>query len=131
VALRTFTRIKSAIKGHRHLYVDAKNAKEILAFLNRDDQVRKKFWHVVELVLNHQYTTEIFELESVNKDTIDVYALKLKIGLNPRIHCKTYQIESGFHIILAELEPHKSTQKLTKRLRTIIEKVANYEYEIK
>jgi hypothetical protein len=128
---RTFTYIKSSLKGHRQLYVDEKNAQEILTFLKSDAQITKKFWHNIDLVLNHKYTNDVFEHEPVDDETIGVYAFKLKVGINPRIYCKTYETESGFHIILVELVTHKASQKLTKPLKTIIRKVATYEYEIK
>jgi hypothetical protein len=130
VPRRTFQYIKSSEKDHRHLYVDSKNASVIFAFLESDAQRTKKFRHNIDLVLNHKYTNDVFEHEPVDDETIGVYAFKLKVGINPRIYCKTYETESGFHIILVELVTHKASQKLTKPLKTIIRKVATYEYEI-
>jgi hypothetical protein len=130
VSLRTFIHIESSKNGDRHLYVDAANSREILEFIQSDSRVAKKFKHISLLILEHTWTKDIFEHEPINDEAHGVYAMKLKVGLNPRIYCKTYENESGFHIILSELFRHKATTKLTKELRNIIQKVGSYEYQI-
>ncbi len=50
---------------------------------------------------------------------------------NDRIYCKELTIEDKtFVIILAELLEKKKTQGINQKVKDLIEKVADYEYEI-
>lgn len=116
----------------RYLYVDKENAENILSFLQKDDKYKKKFQYVVQLLIEGNETSDIFGKEGISKDVQDVYAIKLfKGGDNSRIYCKTYELEDGsFHIIMAGLLEKKKSQKLTQKIKNLITKVSNYEYDI-
>jgi len=129
---RPYIYIESADIKPRHLYIDAENAHEIMDILESSERYIKKFKYVVYIILNEQPTKDIFGKEAISDATKDVYAIKLFKGSeNTRIYCKTYEIDGDFHIIMGAILARKKSQKLTKEIKKIIEKVGSYEYEIR
>ena len=128
---RPYIYIDSGDTKPRHLYIDAENARSIMDVLESNERYIKKFKYVVYIILNEQPTKDIFGKEAISNATKDVYAIKLFKGSeNTRIYCKTYDVDGEFHIIMGEILARKKSQKLTKEIKKIIEKVGSYEYEI-
>jgi hypothetical protein len=129
---REFVQLKVSDKKHKYLCIDEENSEQIWAFLQNDDRRSKKFKYVIDIILNQKPTKDIFEKENISKEIDDVYAIKLFKGSdNIRFYCKTYEKDDlTFYIIIAELLEKKKSQKLTTKIKNIIKRVHDYEYEV-
>jgi len=116
----------------RALCVDVNTADIILEYINRNEQHKKKFNHIAEIILNRIRNTDLYDKEEINKKCKGVTAMKFfKNSSNDRIYCKEQTLaDKTFVIITAELFEHKKTQKIKQKNKNLIEKVAEYEYEI-
>ncbi len=109
------------------------NGPDILKFLNANKANLIKFNKVVELILEGRAPRELYDKENFDKSCGHVTAIKLFKGKkNPRIYCQQYSDKDKqiFVIVIAELLEKKTAQGLSKKERTIIRRVAKYEYEL-
>jgi hypothetical protein len=125
--------IKISADGKKAFYLDVDNSQEIKAFLQSDSANFKKFNTALELILNHHATRDLYGKENFEKGCEHVTAIKLFKGKkNPRIYCQ--QFTDGeterFVIIGVELLEKKKSQKLTAAEKSIIRRVAKYEYDL-
>lgn len=125
--------IKTSSNGKKAFYLDAENSAEILKFLDSDPANRKKFRTALELILEHQPPRDLYDKEDFEKGCEHITAIKLFKGKkNPRIYCQ--QFSDGethqFVIIAVELLEKKKSQKLTDKEKSIIRRVAGYEYDL-
>jgi len=123
----------SSNDGKRSIYIDKANAGSILAYFNKDDRHRKKFMFIAELILRGIKNSQVYDKEVVGHTSTSVTAMKFFKGQeNDRIYCRELKTEGRRIIIVAVvLIEKKKTQKLGKQLKSLIEKIAEYEYEIK
>jgi hypothetical protein len=127
---------KTSVDGKRAFYIDVINSKELMAFLAKDRANIKKFNHVLELLLEHKHhiPTDVYDKENFEKGCEKITAIKLFKGKkNPRIYCQQYT-EDGkqvFVIIASELLEKKKSNKLTNKEKSIIRRVASYQYTLK
>lgn len=122
--------------GTREFYIDTENSKALMTFLREDRANIKKFNYVLELLLEHKHhiPTDIYDKENIEKGCENITAIKLFKGKkNPRIYCQQYTEEGKqvFVIIAAELLEKKKSDKLTSKEKTIIRRVASYQYQLK
>lgn len=85
------------------------------------------------MILNHHAPWDLYDKENFEKGCEHVTAIKLFKGKkNPRIYCQ--QFSDGeterFVIIGVGLLEKKKSQKLTAAEKSIIRRVANYEYDL-
>lgn len=125
--------IRISENGQKAFYLDLDNAQDIKAFMQSDPANLKKFNTALELILNHHAPRDLYDKENFEKGCEHVTAIKLFKGKkNPRIYCQ--QFSDGeterFVIIGVELLEKKKSQKLTAAEKSIIRRVASYEYDL-
>jgi uncharacterized protein YqfB (UPF0267 family) len=129
---RKCKKIISSKDGKRAIYLDEQNAKEILAYLNKDDRHKKKFKFISDIILGGHKNPAIYDKEEINNKCKDVTAMKFFKGQdNDRIYCKEVHSLSGTHIVVAAiLYENKKNTKLNNEQKSIIETVGGYTYEV-
>lgn len=129
---RKCKKIISSKDGKRAIYLDEQNAKEILAYLNKDERHKKKFRFISEIILGGHKNPAIYDKEEINNKCKDVTAMKFFKGQdNDRIYCKEVHSSSGtFIVVAAILYEKKKTTKLNSEQKSIIETVGGYTYEV-
>jgi hypothetical protein len=125
--------IRISENGKKAFYLDVENYEEIMSYLKSDPANLKKFKTTLELILNHIPPRDLYDKENFEKGCEHVTAIKLFKGKkNPRIYCQ--QFTDGdterFVIIGIELLEKKKSQKLTSVEKSIIRRVAKYEYDL-
>ncbi len=129
---RKAVKIAESNDKRRALFVDKENAEEIYQYINQDDRHKKKFQFIVTIILNGMRNTEVYDKESFDSKTRGITAMKFFKGQeNDRIYCKEIRAtDKTFIVIAAELMKRKKTQKLTRANKSIITRIAKYEYEL-
>ncbi|WP_157466122.1 hypothetical protein [Belliella baltica] len=125
--------IEISADGKKAFYVDAANSQKIMAFLQSDPANLKKFKTALQLILNHRAPRDLYDKENFEKGCEHVTAIKLFKGKkNPRIYCQQFTDGESerFVIIGIELLEKKKSQKLTAAEKSIIRRVAQYEYDL-
>lgn len=130
--MRKIILIKSSKNGKRHLCVDEINSKSIYAYINSDERHKKKFRYISEIAIEGLRNTNVYDKEELNSKCKGVTAMKFFKGQeNDRIYCKEISTTKGvFVIIAAGILRRKKQTKLSQREKSIIERIASYEYEI-
>ena len=122
--------IRKSKDGSRCIAVDEANANEILSFVEQDKRYLKKFNFICELILGNHVNRELYDKEEINNKARGVTAMKLFKGQeNARIYCK--EIESSgstFIVIAVTVLPRKKQTVLTHKEKSIINRIAQYEY---
>ncbi len=116
----------------RAIYLDVENMDEIIAYLHKDNRHKKKFKFISDIILGSHRNTDVYDKEEVNNKCKDVTAMKFFKGQdNDRIYCKeVHSVGGTFIVVAAILYEKKKTKKLNQEQINLIEKVANYDYEI-
>jgi hypothetical protein len=85
------------------------------------------------LILAGLRNTEIYDKEDITSRSRRVTAMKFFKGQeNDRIYCIEHRIEKKLYtIICVELVQRKKSKGVDKKIKSIIESIAKYEYEIK
>lgn len=127
---RTATIIDRSPDGKRCLAVDDELAEEILAFIQTNPRIKKKFRYITQLILQGHRTPEIYDKEDIEKGCEGVMAMKLLKGAeNARIYCREVYVRGKYFVVIAcEVIEHKSSQKNSHREKEVIRRVATYEY---
>lgn len=122
---RTAFIYRSSPDNRRHICIDKTNSSVIFSFLKEDKARRKKFLHIIDLLLQGKIISDLYSSEQINKATKDVTAMKLfKGGQNIRIYCKEVTTKDGtFYVVVSELLPKKKTQKITGIVKNLINTV--------
>jgi len=122
----------SSNDGQRSIFIDKANVSSILAYLNKDDRHRKKFMFIAELILRGIKNPQVYDKEIVSRTSTSITAMKFFKGQeNDRIYCREFSGKGKRQIIIAiVLIEKKKTQKLSKQIKSLIEKISKYEYEI-
>lgn len=120
--------------GKKEFYIDAENASAILDFLKSDPANIKKFNYVLELLLEHNHPPrDLYDKENFESGCEKVTAIKLFKGKkNPRIYCQQYAVKEKkvYVIVASELLEKKKSEKLTIKEKSVIRRVASYEYRL-
>jgi len=103
-----------------------------MTYIKQDRRHLNKFEDICNLILAGLRNPQLYDKEEPDKQSKGVRAMKFFKGQeNDRIYCKEITLECKiFVVITAELYPKKKTQGLSKELKTLIHKVAKYDYEI-
>jgi hypothetical protein len=129
--VRTCEIIAKSADGKKAICIDKYNKDLILAYINQSDRHKKKWMHIVELILDGHKNTDLYDKEDINGKCKDVTAMKFFKGQeNDRIYCKEQNEKGLFIIVTVELYLKKKTRKVSKKEVPIIEKIAEYEYKV-
>lgn len=130
---RDCNKIAIAPDGKRAIYVDKINELEILDYLRQDNRHKKKFQYFTEVFFGGHKVPELYDKEDINDKCKDVTAIKFFKGQeNDRIYCKEIKSNSQlFIVVMAIIHLKKKSENNSKKEITIIETVAEYEYEVK
>ncbi len=112
------------------LYYDEENQKEILDHISRNID---RFRRAVYVILQGRYNNDLYGKEKVSAATINITAIKFKKrkNANYRIYCKEFPDEvfpNRKKIVMVAVY-NKKSQKNDKRIKTLIQKIARYEYK--
>ena len=118
--------------GNRAIYIDEENREEILAYIRQDERHKKKFKFIAELILEGHRNTELYDKEEINSKCKGVTAMKFFKGQdNDRIYCREIISPKGvFIVVAAHLLEKKKTQQINKKIKTLLENIGGFEYEI-
>jgi hypothetical protein len=126
---------KTSSNGKKAVYIDVENKAALVEFLKSESAYRDKFRMIVEMLLDHPHVPrDLYDKEDFEKGCERVTAMKPTKGkLNPRIYCQQYSDKERkvFVIVVSEVLDKKKSQKLTAREKSIIRRVASYQYELK
>jgi len=127
---RTATIIRS--NGTKHIAIDDDNKEEIKKFLKSNQIYQDKFQKVIEIILNNLKVPDLFDKEDIDGKSKDVWAMKfLKGGNNARLYCKEVRTKDSQYIIVAVIPLEKKKNQKNKSVeKSLIQKVASYDYEI-
>lgn len=123
--------IRTSSDQKRCIAIDSDNYNEILAFLKTDARHKSKFADIANILLAGHRNTQLYDKEEPDARSKGVRAMKFFKGQeNARIYCREVTMEDKTFIIIAsELLTRKKTQKINKKILTIIHKVASYDYK--
>lgn len=129
---RTAYIVRASANGRRQVCIDALNETAIMEFLNADPARLKKFRQIINIIIDDLRISELYDKEDINELCKDVTAMKMfKGGQNIRIYCKEQRTDDGiFCVIAAELLPKKKDNKVKGKTKSLIQKVASYNYVI-
>lgn len=124
--------IEKSNDGKRCIAVDKENAETIRDYLEQDKRHLNKFIDICNLIFHGLSNRALYDKEEPDKKSKGVRAMKFFKGQeNDRIYCKEMSLnDKTFVVITAELLLKKKTKKLSHREKSIIHKVASYDYEI-
>lgn len=123
--------LAQSVDGKRAIYIDKQNKSLILAYVNQSARHLKKFRHILEIILGGYKNTDLYDKENINENCRLITVMKFFKGQeNDRIYCKEQRADGVYIIIAIELYAKKKSRKITKKEISILEKIAEYEYEI-
>jgi phage-related protein len=129
--IRNCFEIDRSSSGHKILYVDTKNAEEIVKYLEQDKRHKKKFRYIKNIIFGDHKITDLYDKENISERTKNVTAMKFFKGQeNDRIYCKEYG-GNVMRIVMVRLEERKKVQGIDTKIRNIIEAVGGYNYDFK
>lgn len=127
---------RNALKVHGNLhnttiiYVDSKNADEILPYIFRDD-VLDEFIDIKYLLHNNLRNKEKYCKANVSSKADRAFEMRFtNKNKNDRIYCVEQLTGKKRCIIMVELYESKKTQNIPNKIKTRIETLGGYEYEI-
>lgn len=111
--------------------IDKQNEKEILSYVNQSERHLKKFRHIIQLILEGHKNSDLYDKEDISEKCKDVTAMKFFKGQeNDRIYCKEQKKDNFYIIVVVEVYTRKKSNKITKKEKPLIEKIAKYDYQI-
>ena len=122
----------SSLDNKRAIYIDSDNKADIIAYINRDKRHKKKFDHIVDIILGGYRNCNLYDKEDINSKCKDVTAMKFFKGQeNDRIYCKEIKTNKGILVVVtAILHERKKSNSLSQKEINLIEAVGGYNYEI-
>ncbi|QQS28470.1 MAG: hypothetical protein IPM47_16655 [Sphingobacteriales bacterium] len=109
------------------IYIDVTNFNGILAVLENN---KKKFRRILEEIFNNRYNNELYLKEKVTKNAGHITAMKFANQPN-RIYCAEFIMKDGYKNIVLIKEHNKKSQKIDKKIKTLIETISTYEFDFK
>jgi hypothetical protein len=106
------------------IFVDLHNYNSILSVITNR---KSKFKRIVYTVLSGKYNNDLYAKENVSGKAKYVTAMKFKKGDNERIYCKEFY-ESGKKVVMI-IAVAKKSQKITVKLKNLLETIGDYDYE--
>lgn len=125
---------RTSKNGKKAFYIDEDNAEQIIEWIEKDPGHAKKFDLILEQLLEHPHISrDLYDKEDIEKGCEHVTAMKpFKGTRNPRIYCQQYTHKDleVFVIVASELLEKKKSDGLSNKERTIIRRVASYQYTL-
>ncbi|MFN0204312.1 MAG: hypothetical protein ACKVTZ_22530 [Bacteroidia bacterium] len=118
---------ENGIENAISIWVDEANQGEIFELLGIERN-RKKFRRVLYEILNNRYNHDLYRKEDMSQSTLDVTAMKFSAN-NDRIYCREFPYEKEDKRVVMISVYRKKVQKNDKRIKNLLESVAQYEYE--
>jgi len=113
-----------------HIMVDDENAEIILPYVMRDG-VDKEFKDIRAILKENLRNREKYCKVDVSDKAKNMFEMRFtNNGRNDRIYCQQVNISEKRIIIMIELFEGKKSQSIPKRIKTRIEVMGGYEYEI-
>ncbi len=111
------------------LYIDEENKDEIWEIVSTNiDRFRRALYEL----LQGRYNNDLYGKEDVSENTKNITAFKFKRrkDTNYRIYCKEYIDEDSPNVkkVVMITVYNKKTQKIDKKIKQLLEKIAKYEY---
>jgi hypothetical protein len=125
------------VKQNVELYIDEKNATEILTILG---QHQSKLRNILYVLLQGKYQNDLYGKENFSAETKDLTALKFKLGKgkNYRIYSKEYFDEKVINLATKSVQNkkvilikpvNKKSNELDRKLRNLLTTIGGYDYE--
>lgn len=129
--IREAIKIRSSCDNRIHIYVDKENSERIFKYVTQDERHIKKFQFITDVILGG-LKNPTYGKAQINEKSANVTAMKFFKGQeNDRIYCKEIiKDDQTYIIVVCELLEKKKNQKLKHREKTIINRIADYEYDI-
>ena len=130
---RKYEILQRSTTYERVIGVDSEEREEIMKLLEGNSKYIKKFRYVVDKILEqpNMYFDDYKKIKKSHRETITEIRL-FPNGDNCRIYCKEQLIEGTLHcVILDVLLEKKKSQKINKVIQQIINRIKNYEYELR
>lgn len=108
-------------------YIDKDNSKVLNEVIEAN---KKKIRRIIYTILSEQYNDDLYGYEARDSKTKNIKAMKIKSSLNPRIYCQENYFADGKRIVMV-ITIKKKSQKLDKKIISILEKISKYDYEYK
>ena len=110
--------------------VDIQNAKELLPYTLKDG-VDMEFKEIRTLLKDNLRNKEKYTKANVSDKAKNVFEMRFtRNGRNDRIYCQEITFAGKRFIVMAELFLFKKTQEIPKRIKSRIETIGGYEYEL-
>ena len=129
---RKFEILQKSTTYERVIGVDIEEAESILEFLKKNKNYQKKLEYIFHRILdfpNMYYADykKIWQLENKRITEIRLFPN----GKNTRIYCSEFSARDGnLYIIMAVFLEKKKDMSISKKIKPLIEKIKNYEYEL-
>lgn len=112
------------------IMVDYQNAKEILPYIMKDT-VDKEFKEIRDLLKENLRNREKYCKADVSSKAENMFEMRfVKYGRNDRIYCQEMNYSQKRIIIMVELFESKKSQDIPKKIKSRIETMGGYIYEL-
>ena len=112
------------------LYADEENKKNIYDVIAQN---MNRFRRALYELLQGNYNNDLYGVEKISAKTKNITAFKFKRKktTNYRIYCKEYKddILPNVKKVVMILVYNKKTHKVDKKLKSVLEKIVQYDYE--
>jgi len=112
------------------IMVDSQNAKVLLPYIMKAG-VDLEFKEIRSLLKENLRNAEKYTKANVSGKAKNVFEMRFtRNGRNDRIYCQEINITSKRFIVMAELFLFKKTQEIPKRIKSRLETIGGYNYEL-
>jgi len=112
------------------IMIDILNANEILPYIMQDN-VDKEFREIRELLKENLRNKEKYKKTDVSEKAKNIYEMRfVRNNRNDRIYCQEISFGAKRFIVMIELFVGKKTQNISKRIKSRIETMGGFEYEL-
>ncbi len=110
--------------------IDIDNAKEILPYIMKDG-VDKEFKEIRDLLKENLRNRDKYCKVDVSEKAKNMFEMRfVRNGRNDRIYCQEKSLNQKRIIIMVELFEGKKSQEIPKKIKSRIETMGGYEYEL-
>ena len=110
--------------------VDQHNANELLPYIMQNG-VDLEFKEIRSILKENLRNSEKYRKAEVSDKAKNVFEMRfIKNGRNDRIYCQENSINGKRYIVMIELFIGKKTQDIPKRIKSRLETIGGYDYEL-
>ena len=112
------------------IMVDQHNANELLPYIMQNG-VDLEFKEIRSILKENLRNSEKYRKAEVSDKAKNVFEMRfIKNGRNDRIYCQENSINGKRYIVMIELFIGKKTQDIPKRIKSRLETIGGYDYEL-